>query len=100
MEEKERQLTAKSCTPEYKLSVNMAQRSIDNGLEQLIELMGMEIGKPFAITSDFDFAVQNYNLPEEIAFARENPEAYLNNRLERKKYEWRVDRRITKEKTH
>ncbi len=84
-------LTAEIRIPENELSVNMAQRSIDNGLEQLKDLMGMDIDTPFGITGDFDFAVKDFNLPEDIAFARENLESYLNNRLERKKLTWQVD---------
>ena len=89
-------LTAEIRIPENELSVNMAQRVIDNGLEQLKELMGMRIDSHFAITGDFDFAVRQFNLSEDLAFARENLETFLNNRLERKKYAWQSEIRREK----
>ena len=80
-------LTAEIRIPENEISVNSAKRTINNGLDNLKQLMGMDITKPFDITGDFDFAIQKFDLAKDIEFGRENLETFVNNRLERKKLE-------------
>ncbi len=78
-------LTAQIRIPENELSVNMARRSINNGLDSLKELIGMNVDEEFDITGDFEYAVQDKDVKKDIEFAQENLETFLNNRLERRK---------------
>ena len=78
-------MTAQIRIPENELQVNYAKRAIYNGLDALKELIGMEVTEPFDITGDFDYHVKDQNLKEDLIFAQDNLETFLNNRLERRK---------------
>ncbi|MBR0459926.1 MAG: TolC family protein [Victivallales bacterium] len=83
-------ITAEIRIPDNELSVNTAQRTIKNGLDNLKRLMGMPLDEPFDITGDFDFQLQNFDLEQDLVWARDNLETFLNNRLSRRKLEWQV----------
>ena len=78
-------MTAQIRIPDNELSVNSAKRAIYNGLDSLKELIGMDVNEPFDITGDFDYQVNDKNLHDDLEYAQDNLETFLNNRLERRK---------------
>ncbi len=83
-------ITAEIRIPENELAVNSAQRTIQSGLENLKRLMGMPLDEPFDITGEFDFQLSDFSLADDLVWARDNLETFLNNRLTRRRLQWQV----------
>lgn len=86
--ERERPLdiaTAEIQVPENELSVLRQKRNIESGLNRLKELMGFPVEDPLELNLDFDFELVTINVDEDIRYAIENHEDFLNNLLNRKK---------------
>jgi len=78
-------ITARIQIPENELAVVQTERAIANDLQNLKVLVGMPVEETLAISDDFAFQLQNTDLEEDIAYALENHEEFLNNRLQHRK---------------
>jgi len=86
--ERERPLditTAEIEVPDNQLQVIRRERSIQAAEDALKELMGMEIEEALALDLDFNFALTQVEVREDIRYATENQEDFVNNRLAREK---------------
>lgn len=84
-------LTAELRVPDNELSVNTAKRTIRNGHETLKILMGMPTEETLSINGVFEYKVGKVDATADMAFAQENLETLLNNRLEQKKLQMLMD---------
>lgn len=86
--ERERPLditTAEIEVPDNQLQVVRRMRSIEAAKDRLKELMGMEIDATLALNLDFQFELTQVEVQQDIGYAIENHEDFVNNRLQREK---------------
>lgn len=84
-------ITARIEVPANELSVVVAERSIQTGLDDLKVSIGMPVEEELAIVEEFDFQVVETDVAVDMAYAAEHHELFLNNRLENKKLQWEVE---------
>ena len=84
-------ITARIEVPRNELSVVVAERAIQTGLDDLKVSIGMPVEEELAIVEEFEFQVIETDAATDLAYAIEHHESFLNNRLENKKLQWEVE---------
>ena len=90
--------TAEIEIPETELNVITANRRIASEFDALKIIMGMSPEKEIAIEEGFEYKTLEIKLKDDLFFAEQNEETFINNSLNREKDE--RDLRISKSKTN
>ncbi|MEA2013432.1 MAG: TolC family protein [Verrucomicrobiota bacterium] len=86
--------TAEIEVPSNQLSLITAERIIEREIDSLKEILGMPIEENVSISKQFDFKITNRSSADDIDFALNNHEDFLNNKLYLHKY--KLDAEIAK----
>jgi len=78
-------ITARIQIPENRLAVLRVERAIQTGINSMKVLIGLPVEQPLKLAEEFEFRLADYDLAKDSAFAVENHEDFLNNRLEAEK---------------
>ena len=84
-------ITARIEVPRNELTVVVAERAIQTGLDGLKVSIGMPVEEVLAIIEEFEFQAVETDAATDLAYAIEHHELFLNNRLENKKLQWEVE---------
>jgi len=77
--------------PEEKAVELRAIQNIESSLDLMKELIGLDMNMPFDTAKEFEYHVEDVNLPGAMAFAYDNDEDILNNALTAKSAQLDID---------
>ena len=90
--------TAEIEIPENELNIISANRRIESEFDSLKVLIGMSPDREIAIKEDFEYKTMAIKLKDDLFFAEQNEETFINNALSKEKSE--RDVRIARSKTN
>lgn len=89
--------TAKIEIPQTELNLIRAERTIQSNLDDLKVLIGMSPDEKLLINEEFSYEILKFNVEEDLMYAEDNDELFINNGLSKEILE--RDVRVKKERT-